>query len=323
MIPFKIAMASAAALSTVVVGGGITYAMVGAPEAAPTPTVAKPALPAVPAAPALPDCASGASSKLPMNAPAAPSAVRHAAGTAARPGAVTDKTDQVKSAAANAAGQAASTAQNANAASAADAVGAAKDTASGKAAGVAGAAKSAVGSAAKSAPKGLPAGAPNCLPSAPVGAPAQPAVPAAPAIPKPDLSCNTVPAAVQMHSPAERVITGSTGLRFVSAHARTLKVQGQKACAMVQSFKAMGGQWLTVERLQGVANTDQARQVLKLTQAQPVDVAGTTFWESPLAAVQGGGIAWSPAPGTFVFVTGSPVYQTQLQQMAVQLSQLG
>lgn len=271
MIPFKIALASAAAVGTVAVGGGVTYAMVGAPEALPAP-VAKPALPAAPAAPAvpaLPDCAPtgvdapSVPSKLPANVPAVPSKVPD----------VQKGVEEARK-------------------------------------GV------------EQAQKGVPEGASKCLPSAPVKAPA----PAAPALPEvPAISCSSVPAFVKLHSPAEQIITATSGLDFVSSRTRTLEAQGKTLCSRIQTWKAPGGQWLTVERLQGAANLEQARQALRLPQAQsnPLPLGGTTFLEAPLVGGQGTGIVWTPDPGVAVYVSGSPVYQTQLRQIATQLSQVG
>lgn len=279
MIPFKIALASAAAVGTVAVGGGVTYAMVGAPEALPAP-VAKPALPAAPAAPAvpaLPDCAPtgvdapSVPSKLPANVPAVPSKVPD----------VQKGVEEARK-------------------------------------GVEQQAQKGV----EQAQKGVPEGASKCLPSAPVKAPA----PAAPALPEvPAISCSSVPAFVKLHSPAEQIITATSGLDFVSSRTRTLEAQGKTLCSRIQTWKAPGGQWLTVERLQGAANLEQARQALRLPQAQsnPLPLGGTTFLEAPLVGGQGTGIVWTPDPGVAVYVSGSPVYQTQLRQIATQLSQVG
>jgi hypothetical protein len=289
MIPLKITLAAAAAVSTVAVGSGVTYAMVSAPEPLPAPKVAAPAPPAVPQAPALPDCAPsgvGAPSAPKVNAPAVPRGVPHAVQTSVRASDVGKNAAEAKQNAAD---------------TAAKGVEAAKGAAAGAA--------------------------PRCLPSAPVDVP-QPDVPAAPNVPNvpdvPALSCSSVPAAVVPHTPAMETITAIPGMQLVSTQTRTLQAKGGDVCAKVQSFKGLAGQSLTVERLQGVGSLEQARQVMGLPQAvQPLTLGGGTFWQTPVGGGEGAGLMWSPDPGVAVFVGGSPAYQIQMRQIAMQLAQVG
>lgn len=283
MISFKLGLASVAAVGTVVVGGGVTYAMVSAPEALPAPPVAAPA-PKLPAAPALPDCAPtgvgapSVPSKLPAGAPRVPAEVPDQVGAEVRASDVEKKAGKVREQAEGA-----------------------TDTVR----------------------KNLPAGASDCLPSAPVKVPDAPAVPAPAAPEIPALDCDNVPGAVMPNTPAAQVISGLTGgMRQVSSQVETLKAQGKEVCARVQTFKNVAGQSLTIQRVQG-ANLEQARHALRLPQAEPLTLGGATFWETPLGGGAGTGIVWSPDPGVSLFVSGSPVFQPQLRTIAMQLSNAG
>jgi hypothetical protein len=183
-------------------------------------------------------------------------------------------------------------------------------------------------------PSGVPSQAPAaCLSKVPGGVPAggaaaadvptavpTPAVPGlkVPAMPK--LDCSQVPSAVQV-SGAVRSLALPTGLRYDSSRTHSHTFQGLKICEVAQTWKDRTGQWIRLERFKGEATLDQIRQAIKLPEAQPASVGGTTVWESPLGSgqAQGSGVIWSPQPGTALFVVASPAYRPRLQDIVTRL----
>ncbi|MCW2903945.1 MAG: hypothetical protein JWO67_6210 [Streptosporangiaceae bacterium] len=195
------------------------------------------------------------------------------------------------------------------------------------------AAKKATDAAGKAA-KDIHAAVPDCVPTnnMPKGA-AQSApaahVPAAPAlgreVPKlPKFSCDSLTPAVQRGSTVEHSITTPGGLKFVATKTRTLKVKGQEVCAKTQEWKGAGNQWLKVERLKGAVSADQLRQAFKLpaAQPQPTTMGQATYWKTVVPSVDGGGMFWSPAPGSIMYITAGPALQYRLQDIATQLHQV-
>ncbi|MGI8329707.1 hypothetical protein ACRYCC_07055 [Actinomadura scrupuli] len=305
MISLKVALVSAAAVGTVT-AGGVTYATVGYSQDGVTAAQGRPiqerSVPVKPALPARPDCLpTPAAPKLPAKAPAQVADKVPAQVTDKVPAQVTDKVP----------------------------------------AQVAGKVPTAVPTSrpAVKVPGHLPAGVPSQAPAAPclgkvpagvptggVTAPGAPTSVPAPAVPGPEvpampkLDCSQVPSAVQV-SGAVRSLALPIGLRYDSARTHSHTFQGRKICEVAQTWKDRTGQWIRLERFTGEASLDQVRQAIKLPEAQPVSVGGTTVWESPLGSgqAQGSGVIWSPRPGTALFVVASPAYRPRLQDIVARL----
>lgn len=314
MISLKVALVSAAAAGTVT-AGGVTYATVGSSQDGPTAAQARSAqdrswpekVAGNPALPVHPDCLhTPAVPKLPAKAPAAAPAQVAGKVPAQVPAQVPPKVPaQVP----------------------------------GKVpAQVPGKVPTAVPThlPAAKVPGHLPAAAPSqppaasCLGKVPAGAPgsaagaptsvATPAVPGLKPPAMPRLDCSQVPAAVQL-SGAVRSLSLPAGLRYDSARTQSRTFQGRKICEVAQTWKDRTGQWIRLERFQGEATLDQIRQAMKLPEARPVTVGGTTVWESPLGSgqAQGSGVIWSSQPGTALFVVASPAYRYRLQDIAARV----
>jgi hypothetical protein len=171
----------------------------------------------------------------------------------------------------------------------------------------------------------VPTGVPTSVP-APTGVPTSvptPKVPGVSAPALPTLDCSQVPSAVKLGGPAEHSLALPSGLHFDAVRTQSHTFDGKKICEVAQTWKGRAGQWIKLERFKGEATLEQIRQAIRLPQAQPVSVGGTTLWESPLGSGQGSGVIWSPEPGVAMFVGASPAYRYQLEAIATRLQQIG
>ncbi|XVQ11991.1 hypothetical protein ACQP1W_05255 [Spirillospora sp. CA-255316] len=155
------------------------------------------------------------------------------------------------------------------------------------------------------------------LPKPDAKAPAAPNVPAVPAVP--GLDCDKLTPAVPAGGTVERAIMLPKGLKHASNKAAVKPLGAkQKLCSVTQKWvsQAGNGTWITVERIKTPAQTSeqQLRQALKLPEGgRTTAVNGTVVWQAP--AGQSGVLLFDPA-GYSLFVNGSPVLSTGLQDVA-------
>jgi hypothetical protein len=313
MISLKIALVSAAAVGTVT-AGGVTYATVGYSQsggltAAHGQLPSAGSVPVNPSLPSHPDCLpTTAAPKLPANVPTG--VPTHVLGKVP-----TGLPKQVT-------GKVPTTVPTTFGTAVPGAIAA-------KAAKVAGHLPTAV-------PSGVPASVPTCLSKVPTGVPtgvsAPTSVPTTIPTPKvpgltvpslPKLDCSQLTPAVPAGSPAEQSLSLPNGLHFDATRTLTHTFSGKKICEIGQTWKDRAGQWIKLERFKGEATLEQFRQAAKLPKLQPVTVGGTTLWETPLGAGQGGAVIWSPEPGMALSVDASSAYRLQLNDIAARLSKIG
>ncbi|MFC5753022.1 hypothetical protein [Actinomadura rugatobispora] len=168
---------------------------------------------------------------------------------------------------------------------------------------------------------------PACPPAAPgartlpkpdAKAPAAPQAPAVPSVS--DLNCDKLAPAVPAGGTVERAIMLPKGLKHAGnkAAAKPLGAK-QQLCSVTQKWVsgAGTGSWITVERIKTPAQTSeqQLRQALKLPEGgRTTAVNGTVVWQAP--AGQSGVLLFDPA-GYSLFVNGSPVLSSAgLQDVA-------
>lgn len=168
----------------------------------------------------------------------------------------------------------------------------------------------------------VPGGA-TCLPSElpKVDKPALPAKPDVPQLPPVSkVSCDSVKPAVALGGPAEQAVILSRGLSHGTKQVEAITYKGHKLCKVTEKWAGAAGQWLKVERLQTpqALSFDQLRQAMQLPAGgAPVNLSGRRGWATPL----GGVVFWNDANGFAVFVSGSPAYATQVQDVAAKLQQ--
>jgi hypothetical protein len=151
------------------------------------------------------------------------------------------------------------------------------------------------------------------LPSAP-----KPAVPAVPAV-----SCDKLAPAIDVGGPVERAIMLPKGLKYASAVKTPADLRAKRICSVTQKWvsRVGGTGWVTVERLTVPAGMtqQQLRQAMKLPEGgRTSTVNGAVIWEAP--AGQSGVLMFDPN-GSSMFVNGSPVHTAGLQDMATRLAQ--
>src|SRR5919198_4875133 len=316
MITLKAVLVGSSCVGVLAVGG-VTYATVGHPnlrsDEAKVPA-AKPAAPAAPAQPALPSCLPKAPHGLPKAPAGAPHGLpkagdaQHALpqqpGAAVQPGGAQQQVSGAQQEAQRAVGQHAQK----------------------------------VGDAAKAPvnqPHSMPAGKPG-VPSAPVKAPGTdclpsglpkapvPAHPAKPEVPQlphnAKVNCDSVKPAIALGSKAERSLILARGLSHGTKHVKAVSWKAHKLCKVTEKWVGTAGQWLKVERLKTPSpySLDQLRQAMQLpVGGSPVDISGSHGWTTPL----GGVVFWYAPDGVAVFVSGSPAYAPQLQDVASKLQQ--
>ncbi|KAB2350664.1 hypothetical protein [Actinomadura rudentiformis] len=171
-------------------------------------------------------------------------------------------------------------------------------------------------------PKDVPA-LPNCLPdtgSLPSGAPSnlptnapKPGLPKLPGAPK--LSCDKLPAPVQIGGSIEKTLILPKGLQFASANHGSIELKSRKICAITQKWTGKAGQWLTVERLKvpaGITEQD-LRKALKLPEkgGKKISLNGGLAWQSSA----GTGVLLFDQEGYSLFVNGSPVMAGSVQDL--------
>jgi len=180
---------------------------------------------------------------------------------------------------------------------------------------------------------GVPADLPTCLPNAkqlPQGGlpktpsvpiPAKPALPALPALPAvPAADCGTLPPAVKIGGPAEKAIILTKGLRYVSTSHGSPTLEKKRICAIAQKWTGSAGQWLTVERLKTPKGLTQneLRKALALPEGgTPVTVPGAAGRQG----LDGAGVLLFDPDGYSLFVNGSSVLAGSLQDVATALRQ--
>lgn len=192
------------------------------------------------------------------------------------------------------------------------------------------------GQAPAAVPSKVPGAVASCLGKVPTGVPSGVSVPTSaptsvptlkvpglsvPALPR--LDCSQVPSAVQVGGSAEQSLSLPNGLHYDSARSLSHTFQGRKICEVGQTWKDRAGQWIKLERFKGEATLNQIRQAIKLPDAQPISVGGSTVWESPLGGGQGSAVIWSPEPGMALFVSASPVYRYRLEDIVTRLQKIG
>ncbi|MFI0356212.1 hypothetical protein [Actinomadura sp. 9N407] len=153
------------------------------------------------------------------------------------------------------------------------------------------------------------------LPSAP-----KPGVPAVPGVPAAD--CDKLAPAVEVGGPVERAIMLPKGLKYASAAKTPADLKAKRICSVTQKWVSTAGTagWVTVERLTTPAGMSEQRlrQAMKLPEGgRTSTVNGTVVWQAP--AGQTGVLMFDPN-GTSMFVNGSPVYSGGLQDLATRLA---
>jgi hypothetical protein len=164
----------------------------------------------------------------------------------------------------------------------------------------------------------------DCLDGVKNAAPAEPAAPAkpeAPQLPQPAVpSCDSVQPAVPAGSPLERSVILSRGLGHATKQVSVVTYKSQKLCAVTQKWVGNAGQWLKIERIKTPAyfGVDQAREALRLPEGgAPTTVSGQRGLTTPL----GGAVLWYDPEGFAMYLSGSPAYMTQLQDVAAKVQQ--
>ncbi|MEW2355264.1 hypothetical protein [Spirillospora sp. NPDC029432] len=142
-----------------------------------------------------------------------------------------------------------------------------------------------------------------------------------PAVTAPD--CAKLAPAVEVGGPVERAIMLPKGLKYASATKAPKELRAKNICAVTQKWVSRAGStgWITVERIQAPAGMEgqRLRQALKLPQGgKTTNVNGAVVWQAP--AGQSGVLVASPDGGA-LFVNGSPVYQGGLQDLATKIAQ--
>ncbi|MFI0454229.1 hypothetical protein [Actinomadura sp. 6N118] len=178
-------------------------------------------------------------------------------------------------------------------------------------------------------PKDVPA-LPNCLPdtgSLPSGTPSnlptnapKPELPKLPGAPK--LSCDKLPAPVQIGGSIEKTLIQPKGLQFASANHGSIELKSRKICAITQKWTGKAGQWLTVERLKvpaGITEQD-LRKALKLpeTGGKKISLNGSLAWQSSA----GTGVLLFDKDGYSLFVNGSPVVAGSVKDLTSALQRV-
>ncbi|MFB4313640.1 hypothetical protein [Actinomadura sp. 21ATH] len=142
-----------------------------------------------------------------------------------------------------------------------------------------------------------------------------------PAVAAPD--CAKLAPAVEVGGPVERAIMLPKGLKYASAAKAPKELRAKNICAVTQKWVSRAGSagWVTVERIQAPAGMDgqRLRRELKLPEGgKTANVNGAVVWQAP--AGQSGVLVADPNGGA-LFVNGSPVYQGGLRDLATRIAQ--
>jgi len=161
------------------------------------------------------------------------------------------------------------------------------------------------------APKGLPTCAPNVLPKTGVPSVGKPSLPGVNG-----LDCSAMPPALHTQGGQAKDIPIPNGMHLAYTHTRSVTIQSQKACAIVQRFVASGGQWLSIERVKTPPQVtlQQLAQSLKVP-GSLVSLSGAQTWQNPLNT----GMLWLSDKGYALYVSGSPQLAGQLPAVATSL----
>jgi hypothetical protein len=161
----------------------------------------------------------------------------------------------------------------------------------------------------------------------PKQAPGVPAAPQAPQVPDvTQLRCDKLAPAVEVGSTLERTVMLSKGLKYASSKAAPLELGTTKVCSVTQKWVSRAAgvtSWIEVERIATPAHTteQQVRKALNVPAGalRSTTTGGTVVLTAP--AGQSGVLMLDPA-GYALFVNGSPVAGTSLQDVAAQLAKV-
>jgi hypothetical protein len=155
----------------------------------------------------------------------------------------------------------------------------------------------------KGAPNGLPTGVPTLPGKANLPVPGS-------------ISCDSVPPAIKVEDGRAKDIALPNGMHLAYAHAHSVIVQSRQICVNTQRFAAVGGTFLTVERLKTPPQVTlrELAEALKM-QGSLVSVAGADAWRTPL----NDGMLLYSSRGYAFRITGSPAYAPMLPALASQL----
>ncbi|GLZ07580.1 hypothetical protein Acsp03_50460 [Actinomadura sp. NBRC 104412] len=170
----------------------------------------------------------------------------------------------------------------------------------------------------------------SALPKQGARVPSAPGVPQAPEVPQVPgvggLNCDKLAPAVEVGSPLERTVMLSKGLKYVSSKTGVRKVGAAQACTVTQKWvsRAAGtAGWVTVERIKTPART--AEQEVRKAVGVPAGAVRTTTANGVVVlqapAGQSGVLMIDPA-GYALFLNGSPVASTSLQDVAARLAKV-
>ncbi|WP_395110921.1 hypothetical protein [Actinomadura sp. SCN-SB] len=170
----------------------------------------------------------------------------------------------------------------------------------------------------------------SALPKQGARVPSAPGVPQAPEVPQVPgvggLGCDKLAPAVEVGGPLERTVMLSKGLKHVSSKTGVRKVGAAQACTVTQKWvsKAAGtAGWVTVERIKTPART--AEQEVRKAVGVPAGAVRTTTANGVVmlqAPAGRSGVLMIDPAGYALFLNGSPVASTSLQDVAAQLAKV-